>query len=140
MFSNPLPDNEDYRVVIGDFAKRHYIKRFAKDYKGRQWDVTERSILEQLKRVQTIQDSMKLDELKRGSGCILFKFDFAVAQTNISPKSSGNRCIIFLDIETHLQTILILYGKNDLPKNQHESQWCLNTVEQQFPAFWSRLE
>ena|SRR6266550_737615 len=140
MFSNPLPDNDDYRVVVSTYAERYYFKRFTKDYKGIRWDVTRRSILEQLKRVHAIQDSMKVDELKRGSGCLLFKFDFAVAQTNVSPKASGNRCIVFLDAEIHQQTILLAYGKGDIPKNQPESQWDLKMVETHFPDLWNRLD
>jgi hypothetical protein len=139
MFSNPLPDKDDYRVIISDFAKRYYFKRFAKDIKGLRWDVTQRSILEQLKRIHSIQDSMKVDELKHGSGCLLFKFDFAVAQSNISPKKSGNRCIVFLDIDTHQQTILMAYSKTDTPKNQKETQWYMKTVEKHFPEIWGRL-
>ncbi len=139
MFSNPLPDDATYRVIVSDFAERYYFKRFAKDHRGLRWDVTRRSILEQLKRIHAIQDSMKVDELKRGSGCLLFKFDFTIAQSNISSKASGNRCIIFLDTEVHQQTILIAYGKGDKPKNQSESQWCLKTVEKQFPQLWKRL-
>jgi hypothetical protein len=140
MFSNPLPDDNDYRVIISEYAQRHYVKRFAKEYKGRRWEVTERSIFEQLKRVHAIQGSMKVDELKRGSGCLLFKYDFAVAQTGISPKASGNRCIIFLDIETHLQTIILLFSKDDVPKNQHETDWCIKTFQKEFPDIAKRLD
>lgn len=139
MFSNPLPDSEDYRVVISAHANRYYCKRFAKDYRGARWPVTERSILEQLKRVHAIQDGMKVDELKRGSGCLLFKYDFAVAQSGVSPKGSGNRCIVFLDTEKHLQTILLLYGKTDLPKNQPETQYIFSTIKHNFAELWERL-
>ncbi|MGI9027508.1 MAG: hypothetical protein ACR2FM_01530 [Candidatus Saccharimonadales bacterium] len=139
MFSNPLPDNEDYRVVVSSYAKRYYIKRFSKDYKARVWVATERSILEQLKRIHAVQRSAKVDELKRGSGCLLFKYDFAVAQTNVSPKASGNRCVVFLDSQTHIQTILLVYGKGDLPKNKAETQFIFQTISDEFNNLWERL-
>jgi hypothetical protein len=139
MFSNQLPDDQDYRVVVGAFAMRHYIKRFAKDYKGKRWDITMLSIEQDLRRVHALQSTQQVDELKRGSGCLLFKYDFAVAQSGVSPKNSGNRCVVFLDIETHAQTILLVYGKSDLPKNQHETQWIYTAVELEYPEIWKRL-
>lgn len=36
MFTNPLPDDNDYWVEVTDFAKSHYIKAFRKKYPGRQ--------------------------------------------------------------------------------------------------------
>lgn len=140
MFSNQLPDNDDYRVVIGNYAERHFIKRFAKDYKGKRWDITLSSIEQDLRRVHALQSTQQVDELKRGSGCILFKYDFTVAQSGVSPKTSGNRCIVFLDTETHLQTVLLVYGKQDLPKNQHETDWVYKTVRATYKIVWERLD
>ncbi len=140
MFSSQLPDNEDYRVIIGVYAARHFIKRFAKDYVGKRWDVTMISIEQDLRRVHALQSTQQVDELRRGSGCLLFKYDFAVAQSGISAKSSGNRCVVFLDTETHAQTILMLYGKTDLPKNQSETSWILKMVEDEYKDYWNRLD
>lgn len=139
MFSSQLPDSEDYRVIVGEYAMRHFIKRFAKDYSGKRWDVTMISIEQDLRRVHALQSTQQVDELRRGSGCILFKYDFAVAQSGVSPKASGNRCVVFLDSETHVQTILMLYAKTDLPKNQGETAWILKTVQDEYKDFWNRL-
>jgi hypothetical protein len=107
MFSSQLPDDQDYRVIVGAYCTRHFIKRFAKDYPGKRWDITFRSIEQDLRRVYSLQTTQQVDELRRGSGCILFKYDFTVAQSGISPKASGNRCIIFLDTVTHQQTVML---------------------------------
>lgn len=139
MFTSRLPDNEDYRIFFSDYAQRHYIKRFAKDYKGKRWIVTQDSIFQDLKRVHSMQSSQQVDELKSGDGCKLFKYDFAVAQSNVSPKGSGNRCIVFLDEKTHRQDVLIVYGKGDLPKNMLETQYIYSTVEKEYASFWDRL-
>jgi hypothetical protein len=140
MFTNPLPDNDDYRVVISEYAQRHFIRRFAKDYKGKRWILTERSIVAQLDRIKGIEDTSKVDELKKGDGCILFKYDFAVAQSGVSPKASVNRCIIFLDTIRHRQDVLMVYGKGDLPKNTKETQYIYQTVKEQFSDMWRRLD
>ena len=138
MFTSQLPD-VDCRVIFSDYASRHFVKSFVKKYPGKQWQATEESIVDSLRRVHTIQKSDKVDELKAGINCILFKYDFAVAKTKISAKTSGNRCIIFLDMETLQQTILIIYGKTDLPKNQSETQYIMQTIQSEFGELWGKL-
>ncbi len=139
MFTSRLPNDDDYRVVFSTYAARHYIRRFAKDYRGKQWLVTQDSIFQDLKRIYAIVETQQVDELKRGEDCILFKYDFAVAQTKVSPKASGNRCLVFLDTSRQLQTILLVYSKGDLPKNQQETAYILSVAQAEFPQFWKRL-
>lgn len=140
MFTDPLPDNEDYRIFFTPYAKRYYIKRFAKDYRGRRWLVTLDSIFQDLKRVHSMQQAQQVDELKRGNNCKLFKYDFTIAQSNVSPKASGNRCVVFLDSQRHRQDVLMVYGKGDLPKNTNETQFIYKTIEDHFPELWERLD
>jgi hypothetical protein len=140
MFTSQLPSNSDFRVLFSDYANRHFIKRFTKDYKGKQWVVTKDSTFEDLKRIHAKQKSQQVDELKKGKDVILFKYDFAVAQTNISSKASGNRCVCFLDIKTLLITVMVVYSKGDLPKNKHETAYILETVRDNFPELWLLLD
>lgn len=140
MFTNPLPDEEDYRVFFSDYAERHHIKRFAKDYKGKRWPITQDSIFQDLKRIHSMQTTQQVDELKHGDSCKLFKYDFAVAQSGVSPKASGNRCIVFLDSKTHRQDILYVYGKGDIPKNMNETQHIYKLIEENFKELWERLD
>lgn len=140
MFTNLLPDNEDYRVVFSDFAEKHFIKTFAKKYKGRRWMVTQESIFQDLKRVRELQKTQQIDELLHFNSKWLFKYDFAVAQTNVSPKASGNRCLVYLDCSRYLQTVLVVYNKGDLPKKQSETSYLLKTVEKEFPDLWEKLK
>lgn len=140
MFTSPLPDNDDYQVVFTDYAKRYFIKHFEKSYRGRRWMVTIDSIFQNLKRVHAIQMTQQVDELGCGINCKLFKYDFAIAQSGISAKASGNRSVVFLDSEKHRQDILLVYAKSDLPKNIGETQFIRKTIEKQFPDFWARLQ
>lgn len=140
MFTNPLPDNEDYRIFFTEYAERHHIKRFAKDYKGKRWVVTLDSIFQDLKRIHELQKLQQVDELKSGKDCKLFKYDFSVAQSGVSPKASGNRCIIFLDIVRHRQDVLMVYGKGDLPKNTNETKYIYDVVAKEFPLLWDKLD
>lgn len=139
MFTSPLPDDEDYRIFFSDFAQRYYIKRFAKEYKGKRWAVTFDSIFQDLKRVHSMQMTQQVDELKYGMNCKLFKYDFAIAQSGVSPKTSGNRCIVFLDSVRHRQDVLFVYNKGDLPKNMPETRFIYKMVEDNFKGLWERL-
>jgi hypothetical protein len=139
MFTSQLPDDEDYRVYFSDYANRHFVKRFAKDYKGKRWLVTHDSIYQDLKRVHAIARTQQVDELKSGEGCLLFKYDFAVAQTNISPKSSGNRCVVFLGVQKKRADVLLVFGKGDLPKNKGETQYILDTISAEFRELFDKL-
>lgn len=139
MFTSRLPNDNDYRVIFSPYAERHYIKRFAKYYKDRQWAVTQDSIFQDLKRIHALTASQQVDELKHGEDCILFKYDFAVAQTKVSPKASGNRCLVLLDTPRQLQTVLLVYGKGDIPKNQQETSYILGVAQSEFSELWQRL-
>ena len=139
MFTNHLPDDEDYSVIFSKYAERHFKKDFARKYKGKQWAVTQDSIQQDLKRVRVLQRTQQVDELRQNGKFWLFKYDFAVAQTNVSAKSSGNRCLVFLDHSRYLQTILLIYSKGHLPKKQGEKMYLLQEAEEQFPDFWSKL-
>ena len=138
MFTSRLPD-ADYRIVFSVYAERHFLKGFTKKYPGKQWQVTQQSIFDSLRRIHTIQQTQQADELKAGPECILFKYDFAVAKTNVSAKTSGNRCIVFLDCKSLQGTVLLIYGKTDLPKNQSETQFIMRTVENEFSELWKKL-
>lgn len=139
MFTNLLPDSEDYRVVFSDYATTHHIKRFAKAHKGKRWMITQDSIFQDLKRMRELQHSQQVDELKNTNKRWLFKYDFAIAQSHISSKKSGNRCLVFLDGTRYQATVLAVYGKDDLPKNQGETAYLLKLFKKEFPEFSDKL-
>jgi len=134
-------DNNLFIVEFSDYAKRHYLKRFEKEYKGKQWDITVESITQDLARIKTsnsdLQKTQQVDELWHKDNYWVIKYDFRVAQTKESTKSSGNRCIVFLDNATNNITILIIYGKGDLPKNIGEQAFVEQTLDKEFQDYMS---
>ena len=78
-----------------------------------------------------------VDELWHKDSYWIFKYDFRVAQTKESTKSSGNRCIAFLDNNLNKIAILIIYGKRDLPKNMGEQVFVERTLEMNFAEYMS---
>ncbi|MCF7830401.1 hypothetical protein K9M41_00140 [Candidatus Gracilibacteria bacterium] len=83
------------------------------------------------------QQTNLIDNIKfsRETGIGIFKLDFRVAGTNISPKASGNRTIFALNNNTSLIEVLIVYGKDHCPKKQSETQWILECVKDNFPEY-----
>ena len=142
MFTHLLfNDNNLFTVKFSDYAKNHYLKRFEKDYSGKQWDVTVESIFQDLARIKTsasdLQRTQQVDELWHKDSYWIFKYDFRVAQTRESTKSSGNRCIVFLDNVMNRIEILIIFGKGDLPKNTGEQAFIEQMLTKEFQEYIS---
>ena len=138
MFSNLLPLSSIlFDVSYREYAKSHFQKEFQKKYKGKQWEKTESSVFEDLKRLRkvnnTTQQSSQIDELKHKDEYWLFKYDFRIAGTNQSTKSSGNRIIGFIDNKQNKIEILLIYNKTDLPKNKAETQYIFDVISENYP-------
>ena len=137
MFSNLLPVSSIlFKVSYKEYAKSHFLKEFEKKYKGKQWEKTESSIFEDLKRLRvknnTTQQSSQIDELKHKNEYWLFKYDFRIAGSNQSTKSSGNRIVGFIDNTQNQLDILLIYNKNDLPKNKKETKYIEDVISQNY--------
>jgi len=132
-------DNNLFTVKFSDYAKNHYLKRFEKDYRGKQWDITVESIFQDLARIKTgnsdLQRTQQVDELWHKDNCRILKYDFRVAQTKESSKSSGNRCVAFLDNVANRIEILVIFGKSDLPKNTGEQTFIKQTLIKEFRGY-----
>ncbi len=111
----------DFQVSFSDFAEKHYRKKFRKKYPEKVWKITEKSIILSLERAYHLKNTNRLDCIKYHESYSLFKFDFAVAGTQESPKKSGNRSILFLDNEKESIDILLIYHKDDLEKRNSET-------------------
>ena len=144
MFTNLLPSSSILlSVSYRSFAESHYLKSFQKKYKGKQWEKTQNSIFEDLKRLRVTnnktQRSSQIDELNHLNDYWLFKYDFRVAGTNESSKTSGNRIIGFIDNKFNKLEILIIYGKIDLRKNQSETAFIYETLKSNYPEICKLL-
>jgi hypothetical protein len=142
MFTHLLTiDNILFTVKFSSYAESHYLKIFEKDYKGRQWNITVESIFQDMSRIKTsdsdLQKTQQADELWHKENRWIFKYDFRVAQTKESAKSSGNRCVAFLDNTTNKIIILLIFGKDDLPKNMGEQAFIEQTLNKEFKDYLS---
>ena len=115
-------DQLKYRVVFEDYTKRHFVKNFEKKYKS-QWSKTEDDIIFVCAHIENMFRTKRVDLISAADGYRLLKLDFAIFGTKISPKSSGNRCILLLDDKQRLVRILLVYSKNDIPTHNETSEW-----------------
>ena len=125
MFTHLIDENNKLiKVSFSKYAKRHFLRNFEKKYRGAQWTITLDSIIVDISRMRVHGNNMQLtqqvDELWHRDNFWVFKYDFAVAKTNKSKKGSGNRCVVFLDAIENSAEILLIYSKDDLPKNMGE--------------------
>lgn len=138
MFTHLLPESEKLFVVeFSDYAEKHFLKEFRKDYKGAQWEITEDAILDDLAHLShggyDLQRTQQIDELWHEGEIWVFKYDFRVAKTKCSAKTSGNRVIGVVDAEANRVKIAMIYSKTDLPKNMGETQYIKQVLNENCP-------
>lgn len=121
-----------FQVEFADASLSFYEKDFARKYR-KAWIKTKQMIRIVLEKAHAFQFTSKIDFLKPLGGNVgLYKLDFAVAGTQLSPKSSGNRVVFSLSNKDQLIQVLLIYSKNHLPKNKPETQWIFEMVQEKY--------
>ena len=115
--------SHNYTVFFEPFTDNHYIKKFIKKYKERAWDNTQKAIIAMCMRIDSVLLSKRADCISTIDSCKLVKMDFAVDGTHISPRSSGNRCILYINEEERHVRVLLVYSKNDISLKNETQEW-----------------
>jgi hypothetical protein len=124
-------ETSNYGVEFEEFTARHFIKSFEKKYKTA-WSKTQEDVVEVCKHIDIMLQLKRADLISENESHKLVKLDFAVEGTKVSPKASGNRCILHIDEELHVVRILIVYSKNDISEPNETQKW-KTMVKEQFP-------
>jgi hypothetical protein len=111
-----------FKVEFEPFTTRHYIKKFRKAYKEK-WPTTELAINDACERIDNMLLYSRADCISTVGEYQLVKLDFAVEGTQTSPKASGNRCILFVDNNSRLVRILLVYSKNEISEPNETQKW-----------------
>ncbi|MDD3145475.1 MAG: hypothetical protein PHV23_05180 [Candidatus Gracilibacteria bacterium] len=114
--------NTTFKVIVGDYAERHFIKRFKKKYKNI-WLTTYKAIDFTLSRINKFKNKSLVEEIHSCDIGNILKCEFKVAGTNDSPHGSGNRYIVFQNNEIEECKILLLYGKTDIQGDRETDWW-----------------
>ena len=123
----------NYPVIFESFTDRHFIKTFAKKYKGA-WDLTLKIITEEFSQIDllflknTAETIVDLENLK------ICKTEFKIAGTQESRHGSGNRCIVAIHKDANKVCVLLVYNKNDLGGGNETANW-KNVVKENYSEY-----
>ena len=129
----------DYRVLVSEYAGRHYIKVFAKKYKNI-WAETELSVFVLLAKLDNVIGATNRVEIIHNKGCYkIIKVDFKIFGSNESAKSSGNRAIVFVDETKRECHILLVYSKNDISSPNETQKWQA-VIKENYVDIWGKFK
>ncbi len=122
--------NQKYQVVFEPYAEKHFVKDFEKKHRIN-WGITRQSIESSLERIFNLEGTSHLDFIfwtTRETS--IFKFDFKIAKTDVSAKTSGNRCIVEVYNQRMEVRILLVYSKGHIDRaDKQETMWWRGHVE-----------
>ena len=116
------PVSQNYSCSWSKYAERHYAKVFSKRYKNA-WQTTRDDITDVCRRIDSMLMYKRADLIFDTGLQKIVKLDFAVEGTRISPKASGNRCILFIDEEQRHVEVLVAYSKNEIGPPNETPKW-----------------
>ncbi len=112
-----------YDVFIEPFAKRYYIKIFAKKYK-KAWDFTLNVLTEEFKKFDILLLKTIAEEITdKNKDIVICKTEFKISGTEESRHTSGNRCIVARHTKLNKINVLLIYHKNDLGMGNETTNW-----------------
>lgn len=112
----------NYEVIFESFTERHYIRTFAKKYKGA-WDITQRIITEEFRQIDLLFLKNTAETIADNQNIKICKTEFKIAGTQESRHGSGNRCIAAIQKDTARVYILLVYNKKDLGGGNETANW-----------------
>lgn len=112
-----------YEVTFESFTERHFIRTFAKKYKGA-WDFTLRTLVEEFERVDVLLTRSIAEYITdKNADIVICKTEFKISGTQESRHGSGNRCIIAIHRDESKVCVLLVYHKNDLGGGNETTNW-----------------
>jgi hypothetical protein len=125
-------DNLGFSVSVEQYAERHYIKEFNKKYGS--WKITWKGLLEVLSRFDAIKLGSVVEMISQNSSHsqLIYKYEFRIAEQQVSAKASGNRMIILVDTSIRLIRVLLVYHKNNV-RGSRETDWWKGEIKNNYP-------
>ena len=122
-----------YEVVFEPFTERHFIRTFAKKYKGA-WTITLQTITEEFEQVDLLFLKNTAETIVDSADIKICKTEFKIAGTQVSRHASGHRCIVAVHKSTAVVRVLLAYHKNDLRGVNETASWKA-LVKENYPEY-----
>lgn len=124
----------EYQVTIESFAERHFIRTFAKKYKGT-WDTTLDFLLTEFKFIDALfLKSIAEYITDRQADVVICKTEFKISGTQESRHASGNRCIVAVHKISNQVKVLLVYYKTDLGGGSETGNW-KSLIKENYPQY-----
>lgn len=122
-----------YKVIFEPFTERHFVKSFAKKYRGA-WDFTLKFLEKEFEKIDLLFLRNMAETIVDSKEIKICKTEFKIASTNQSRHSSGNRCIVALHKDTNIVCVLLVYHKNDLGDGNETTRW-KQMIKDNYPKY-----
>lgn len=124
----------EYQVIVESFTQRHFIRTFAKKYKGA-WDTTLDFLLTEFKFIDALFLKSTAEYITdKDADVVICKTEFKIAGTQESRHGSGNRCIVVIHKNDNKVKVLLVYHKNNLGGGSETGNW-KNLVKENYPEY-----
>ena len=102
-------------VKITEIAEKKYIKKLQKKHK-KNWKPTLDSLIEILQKIKEARKSALFHKMhaSKDASCQLYKVYFRIHKSDVGPKQSGHRCIVYFDEDKNHVQILLVYSKQEI--------------------------
>lgn len=112
-----------YEVIFENFAERHFIRTFAKKYKG-SWDITINLLADEFKFIDVLFSKSIAEYITdKDADIVICKIEFKISGTQQSRHGSGNRCIVAIHKNANKVCVLLVYHKNNLRSGNETAEW-----------------
>lgn len=125
-----MSTNNKYRLLVCEYANRHYIKSFEKKYKSA-WKETWMFIEILCGKIDKYMSTTKVEKIHICDNQYIAKCEFTIAWLNTSAHASWNRIIVYVNELTSEVYILLLYMKTNISWN-NETQWWQQEIKDNY--------
>jgi len=127
-----------YGVVFGPFTERHFVRSFAKKYKGA-WNRTLKGLVLEFTYVDLLFEKSIAETITdKNADVVICKTEFKIAGIQESRHASGNRCIIAVRKSTAVVHVLLVYSKGDIGESNETARWKA-IVKDNYPEYRNLL-